>query len=218
MYDHLPPRLAKYLAAIYTGTDMPEIEQDIDGRLDAFTVACRHRTKLLSWNKQRGQKINQLNRIICNQRLKMRELNRQIEFEKWKANDRFLLLELYRHDLSKVTKWNNAHKREIRELQYKLHRRRVEVTELKEKIQKLNKFTAFGSRVNREFDVALRKRNEELADWCEYVQLLITELNKRDEKARELRAFAHKTTRRLTAVATDAAETFIEHDRDWEFK
>ncbi len=32
MYDHLPPRLAKYLAQIYTGTDVPEIEQGISTR------------------------------------------------------------------------------------------------------------------------------------------------------------------------------------------
>lgn len=222
MYDHLPPRLAKYLAAIYTGTDVPEIErQDIDSRLDAFAVAWRHRTKLLSWNKQRGQKINQLNRIIYSQRLEMRELNRQIEFEKWKANDRFLLLELYRRDLSKVTKWNNAHKREIAQLQNKLHERRVEVKfllrqlgdrnsllqlkdkriddlvgmlhsekrkarELKRQVDKLNEFADVSCRVNNEFDIAVRKQDEELADWYEYVQLLIAELNKRDEKIEAL--------------------------------
>ena len=83
MYDHLPPRLAKYLAAIYTGTDVSEIEQDIDGRLDAFAVAWRHRTKLLSWNKERGQKINQLNRRIHEQRLKICELNERVEDLHW---------------------------------------------------------------------------------------------------------------------------------------
>lgn len=186
MYDHLPPRLAKYLAAIYTGTDVPEIErQDIDGRLDAFAVAWRHRTKLLSWNKQRGQKINQLNQRIHEQRLKIGRLNRLLEFEKWKANDRFLLLELYRRELTKVTKWNNAHKREIAQLQNKLHGRRVEVKFLLRQLEdcnsvlklknkridelldelrgetrrrhKLKEFADVSCRVNHEFDVAVRK-------------------------------------------------------------
>lgn len=139
MYDHLPPRLAKYLAAIYTGTDVPEIErQDIDSRLDAFAVACRHRTKLLSWNKQRGQTINQLNQRIHEQRLKIGRLNRLLEHEKCKADYRLFLLELYRRDLSKVEKWNNAHKREIAQLQSKLHDRRVEVKFLLRQLEDLN--------------------------------------------------------------------------------
>lgn len=218
MYDHLPPRLAKYLAAIYTGTSVQEIErQDIDSRLDAFAVACRHLTKLLNWNKQRGQKINQLNRIICNQRLKMRELNRQLEFEKWMVDNRSLWSEVCRRNLSKVVKWNNAHKREIAQLQSKLHDRRIEVKfllrqledrnsllklknqsiddlvgmlhnekrkarELKKQVNKLNEFADVSCRVNHEFDVAIRKQDEELADWYEYAQLLIAELNKKEKQ------------------------------------
>lgn len=221
MYDHLPPRLAKYLAAIYTGTDVPEIEQDIDGRLDAFAVAWRHRTKLLSWNKQCGQKINQLNQRIHEQRLKIGRLNRLLEHEKCNADYRVFVLELYRRDLSKVEKWNNAHKREIAQLQNKLHYRRVEVKfllrqledrnsllklknksiddlvgmlhnekrkarELKRQVDKLNESADVSCRVNHEFDVAIRKQDEELADWYEYAQLLIAELNKRDEKIEAL--------------------------------
>lgn len=247
MYDHLPPRLAKYLAAIYTGTDVPEIEQDIDGRLDAFAVACRHRTKLLSRNKQRGQKINQLNRIICDKRLKMRELNRLLEHEKCKADYRLFLLELDLRKLARVTKWNNAHKREIAQLQNKLHDRRVEVKfllrqledcnsvlklknkridelldelrgetrrarELKKQVDKLNEFADVSCRVNHEFDVAVRKQDEELADWYEYAQLLIAELNKRDEKIEALgKQYKHKC-RSNNALAS------MLYDRDCEFK
>lgn len=247
MYDHLPPRLARYLAAIYTGTDVPEIEQDIDGRLDAFAVAWRHRTKLLRWNKERGQKINQLNRIICNQRLKMRELNRQLEFEKWMVDNRSLWLEVCRRNLSKVVKWNNAHKREIAQLQSKLHDRRVEVKfllrqledrnsllklknksiddlvvmlynekrkarELKRQVDKLNEFADVSCRVNHDFDVAVRKQNEELADWYEYVQLLIAKLNKRDEKIEALeKQYKHKCR------SNDALASML-YDRDCEFK
>ena len=254
MYDHLPPRLAKYLAAIYTGTDVPEIErQDARSRVDEFANVWRSYKKLERWNKQRGQTINQLNQRIHEQRLKICELNERVEDLHWGKMRYKALTEHWAREHWRVTKWNNAHKREIAQLQSKLHDRRVEVKfllrqledrnsllklknqsiddlvgmlhnekrkarELKRQVDKLNEFADVSCRVNREFDVALRKRNEELADWCEYVQLLITELNKRDEKARELRAFAHETTRRLTAVATDAAEIFIEHDRDWEFK
>lgn len=217
MYDHLPPRLAKYLAAIYTGTDVPEIEQDIDGRLDAFAVAWRHRTKLLRWNKQRGQTINQLNQRIHEQRLKIDRLNRLLEHEKCKADYRLFLLELYRRDLSKVEKWNNAHKREIAQLQSKLHYRRVEVKfllrqledqnsllklknqsiddlvgflhnekrkarELKRQVDKLNESTDMSCRVNHDFDIAVHKQDEELADWYEYVQLLIAKLNEKEKQ------------------------------------
>lgn len=139
MYDHLPPRLAKYLAAIYTGTDVGEIErQDTEAITEAKIKAWRCFTKLSRWNKQRGQKINQLNRIICNQRLKMRELNRQLEFEKWMVDNRSLWLEVCRRNFSKVEKWNNAHKREIAQLQSKLHYRRVEVKFLLRQLEDLN--------------------------------------------------------------------------------
>lgn len=247
MYDHLPPRLAKYLAAIYTGTDVPEIEQDIDGRLDAFAVAWRHRTKLLSWNKQRGQTINQLNQRIHEQRLKIGRLNRLLEHEKCNADYRVFVLELYRRDLSKVEKWNNAHKREIAQLQSKLHYRRVEVKfllrqledrnsllklknqsiddlvgmlynekrkarALKRQVDKLNELTSASCRVNHEFDVAARKQDEELADWYEYVQLLIAELNKRDEKIETLEEEYASERNQSDLLAS------MLYDRDWEFK
>lgn len=139
MYDHLSPRLAKYLAAIYTGTDVPEIErQDIDSRLDAFAVAWRHRTKLLSWNKQRGQKINQLNQRIHEQRLKICELDRRLTFEKRHANALFSFEEFWQQNFFKVNKWNNAHKREIAQLQAKLHDRRVEVKRLQKQVDVFN--------------------------------------------------------------------------------
>lgn len=218
MYDHLPPRLARYLAAIYTGTDVPEIErQDVRSRIDEFANVWRSYKKLERWNEQRGQKINQLNRIICNQRLKMRELNRQLEFEKWMVDNRSLWLEVCRRNLSKVVKWNNAHKREIAQLQSKLHDRRIEVKfllrqledrnsllklknqsiddlvdmlhnekrkarELKRQVDKLNEFADVSCRVNHEFDVAVSKQDEELADWYEYVQLLIAKLNEKEKQ------------------------------------
>lgn len=222
MYDHLPPRLAKYLAAIYAGTDVGEIErQDTEAITEAKIKAWRCFTKLSRWNKQRGQKINQLNRRIHDQRLKIDRLSRLLEHEKCNAGYRVFVLELYRRDLSKVEKWNNAHKREIAQLQSKLHYRRFEVKfllrqledrnsllklknqsiddlvgmlhnekrkarELKRQVDKLNKSADMSCRVNHEFDVAVRKRNEELADWYEYAQLLIAELNKRDEKIEAL--------------------------------
>lgn len=218
MYDHLPPRLAKYLAAIYTGTDVGEIErQDTEAITEAKIKAWRCFTKLSRWNKQRGQKINQLNRIICNQRLKMRELNRQLEFEKWMVDNRSLWLEVCRRNLSKVIKWNNAHKREIAQLQAKLHDRRVEVKfllrqledrnsllklknqsiddlvdmlhnekrkarELKRQVDKLNESADMSCRVNNEFDIAVHKQDEELADWYEYAQLLIAKLNEKEKQ------------------------------------
>lgn len=198
MYDHLPPRLAKYLAAIYTGTDVEEIErQDLLSRIDAVVSAWSSYKKLERWNEQRGQKINQLNRIICNQRLKMRELNRQIEHEKWLADNRLFLLELYRRELTRVTKWNNAHKREIAQLQAKLHDRRVEVKKLQKQVDV--------------FNCVIERKNQRIDD-------LIGALYSEQRKARELKALASETTRRLTDVATDAAETLSKHDSDWEFK
>ena len=240
MYDHLPPRLAKYLAAIYTGTDVPEIEQDIDGRLDAFAVAWRHRTKLLRWNKQRGQKINQLNRIICNQRLKMRELNRQLEHEKCKADYRLFLIELYRRDLPKVEKWNNAHKREIAQLQSKLHDRREQVRLLlkendvfsraiqrrdkkirelqddivaeRRKVDALNKCADTYDELNEDLIRAVMQQDVELVDWCKYVQLLIAELNKRDEKIETLEEEYASERNQSDLLAS------MLYDWDWEFR
>lgn len=215
MYDHLPPRLAKYLAAIYTGTSVPEIErQDVRSRVDEFANVWRSYKKLECWNKQRGHKINQLNRIICNQRLKMRELNRQLEFEKWMVDNRPLWLEACRRDFAKVVKWNNAHKREIAQLQSKLHYRRVEVKRLlnendvfsraiqrrdkkirelqddivaeRRKVDALNKCADTYDEINEDLIRAVMQQDVELVDWCKYVQLLIAELNKRDEKIETL--------------------------------
>lgn len=212
MYDHLQPRLAKYLAAIYTGTDVPEIErQDVRISLDEFAKVWRSCTKFLHWNMQRGQKINQLNRIICNQRLKMRELNRQLEFEKWMVDNRSLWLEACRRDFAKVVKWNNAHKREIAQLQSKLHDRRVEVKLLlnendvfsraiqrrnkkirelqdeivaeRRKVDALNKCADTYDEINEDLIRAVMQQDVELADWHEYVQLLIAELNEKDAKS-----------------------------------
>lgn len=248
MYDHLPPRLAKYLAAIYTGTDVPEIErQDTEAITEAKIKAWRCFTKLSRWNKQRGQTINQLNQRIHEQRLKIGRLNRLLEHEKCKADYRLFLLELYRRELSKIEKWNNAHKREIAQLQSKLHGRRVEVKfllrqledrnsllklknqsiddlvgmlhnekkkarELKRQVDKLNEFADVSCRVNHEFDVAARKQDEELADWYEYVQLLIAELNKRGEKIETLEEEYASERNQSDLLAS------MLYDRDWEFK
>lgn len=207
MYDHLPPRLAKYLAAIYTGTDVPEIEQDIDGRLDAFAVACRHRTKLLSWNKQRGQTINQLNQRIHEQRLKIDRLNRLLEHEKCKADYRLFLLELYRRNLSKVEKWNDAHKREIAQLQSKLHDRRVEVKRQQEEIDFLSEV------IRRKQARMVALQNELLAE-REAMKKLVAELNRRDEKIVSLEKECRSKSRSNDALAS----LLYDLDKDWEFK
>lgn len=210
MYDHLPSRLAKYLAAIYTGTDVPEIEQDIDGRLDAFAVARRHRTKLLSWNKQRGQKINQLNQRIHEQRLNICELNERVEDLHWGKMRYKALAEHWAREHWRVTKWNNAHKREIAQLQSKLHDRRVEVKLLlnendvfsraiqrrnkkirelqdeivaeRRKVDALNKCADTYDEINDDLIRAIMQQDNELADWYEYVQLLIAELNEKEKQ------------------------------------
>lgn len=241
MYDHLPPRLAKYLAAIYTGTDVGEIErQDARSRVDEFANVWRSYKKLERWNKQRGQKINQLNQRIHEQRLKMDRLSRLLEFEKWKANDRFLLLELYRRELFKVSKWNDAHKREIAQLQSKLHDRRVEVKLLlkendvfsraiqrrdkkirelqdeivaeRRKVDALNKCADTYDEINEDLIRTVMQQDVELVDWCKYVQLLIAELNKRDEKIEALgKQYKHKCR------SNDALASML-YDRDCEFK
>lgn len=248
MYDHLPPRLAKYLAAIYTGTDAGEIErQDARSRVDEFANVWRSYKKLERWNKQRGQTINQLNQRIHEQRLKICELDRRLTFEKRHANALFSFEEFWQQNFFKVNKWNNAHKREIAQLQNKLHYRRVEVKfllrqledrnsllklknqsiddlvgmlynekikarELKRQVDKLNELADVSCRVNNEFDIAVRKQDEELADWCEYAQLLIAELNKRDEKIEALgKQYKHKCR------SNDALASML-YDRDCEFK
>lgn len=159
MYDHLPPRLAKYLAAIYTGTDVPEIErQDVRSRIDEFANVWRSYKKLERWNKQRGQTINQLNQRIHEQRLKICELNRQLEFEKWMVDNRSLWLEVCRRNLSKVVKWNNAHKREIAQLQAKLHDRRVEVKRLQKQVDV--------------FAIAVKSRNKHIRELQDKIEAL----------------------------------------------
>ena len=142
MYDHLPPRLAKYLARIYTGTDVPEIERkDVRSRVDEFANVWR--------------------------------------------------------SYARLERWNNAHKREIAQLQSKLHDRRVEVKRLQKQVDVFNGLLELkNQRINGLLDALYNERR----------------------RARELRAFASETTNRLTEVATDALETFSEHDSDWEFK
>lgn len=248
MYDHLPPRLARYLAAIYTGTDVPEIErQDTGAVIEAKIKAWRCFTKLLRLNKQRGQTINQLNQRIHEQRLKICDLNERVEDLHWGKMRYKALTEHWAREHWRVTKWNNAHKREIAQLQSKLHGRRVEVKfllrlledrnsllklknksiddlvgmlynekrkarELKRQVDKLNEFADVSCRVNHEFDAAVRKQDEELADWYEYAQLLIAELNKRDEKIEALgKQYKHKCR------SNDALASML-YDRDCEFK
>lgn len=185
MYDHLPPRLAKYLAQIYTGTDAPEIElKDVRSRVDEFA------------NVQRSYK--------------------------------------------KVERWNNAHKREIAQLQSKLHDRRVEVKLLlnendvfsraiqrrnkkirelqdeivaeRRKVDALNKCADTYDEINEDLIRAVMQQDVELVDWCKYVQLLIAELNKRDEKIEALgKQYKHKCR------SNDALASML-YDRDCEFK
>lgn len=247
MYDHLPPRLAKYLAAIYTGTDVPEIErQDTESIIEAKIKAWRCFTKLSRWNKQRGQTINQLNQRIHAQRQATRNKNNQIELlqdaymglkrrlSEQEDNSRLVsvahkkivdqLLEdnernrkaganIVMHQekqLAKVTKWNNAHKREIRELQYKLHRRREQVKLLlkendvfsraiqrrdkkirelqdaiaheRRQVDALNKCANTYDEINDDLIRAIMQQDNELADWYEYVQLLIAKLNEKEKQ------------------------------------
>lgn len=251
MYDHLPPRLAKYLAAIYTGTDVQEIErQDTESIIEAKIKAWRCFTKLSRWNKQRGQKINQLNKRIHEQRQTMRNKNKQIEvlqdaymglkrrLSEQEDNSRLVsvahkkiveqLLEdnernrkasanIVMHQekqLTKVTKWNNAHKREIAQLQSKLHDRRVEVRKLNAPVDDMASNTKLDAALFEASDLrhVLEMRCKELADWYGYVQLLIAELNKRDEKIEALEEeYASERNQ------SDLLESML-YDRDWEFK
>lgn len=211
MYDHLPPRLARYLAAIYTGTSVPEIErQDARSRVDEFANVWRSYKKLERWNKQRGQTINQLNQRIHDQRLKICELDRRLTFEKRHANALFSFEEFWQQNFFKVNKWNNAHKREIAQLQNKLHDRRVEVKFLlrqleernsmlklkdqkidellgkivaeRRKVDALNKCADTYDEINEDLIRAVMQQDVELADWHEYVQLLIAELNEKEKQ------------------------------------
>ena len=203
MYDHLPPRLAKYLAAIYTGTDVPEIErQDARSRVDEFANVWRSYKKLERWNKQRGQTINQLNQRIHEQRLKICELNERVEDLHWGKMRYKALTEHWAREHWRVTKWNNAHKREIAQLQNKLHDRRVEVKLLlnendvfsmaiqirdkkirelqdeivaeRRQVDALNKCANTYDEINDDLIRAIMQQDNELADWYEYGQLLLS--------------------------------------------
>lgn len=207
MYDHLPPRLAKYLAAIYAGTDVPEIEQDIDGRLYAFAVARRHLTKLLRWNKQRGQTINQLNQRIHEQRLKICELNERVEDLHWGKMRYKALTEHWAREHWRVTKWNDAHKREIAQLQSKLHDRRVEVKRQQEEIDFLSEV------IRRKQARMVALQNELLAE-REAMKKLVAELNRRDEKIVSLEKECRSKSRSNDALAS----LLYDLDKDWEFK
>lgn len=212
MYDHLPPRLAKYLATIYTGTDVGEIErQDARSSVDEFANVWRSYKKLERWNEQRGQTINQLNKRIHEQRLKICELNERVEDLHWGKMRYKALAEHWAREHWRVTKWNNAHKREIAQLQNKLHDRRVEVKLLlnendvfsraiqrrnkkirelqdeivaeRRKVDALNKCADTYDEINEDLIRAVMQQDVELADWHEYVQLLIAKLNEKDAKS-----------------------------------
>lgn len=206
MYDHLPPRLAKYLAQIYTGTDVPEIErQDTGAVIEAKIKAWRCFTKLLRLNKQRGQTINQLNQRIHEQRLKICELNERVEDLHWGKMRYKALAEHWAREHWRVTKWNNAHKREIAQLQSKLHDRRVEVKRQQEEIDFLSEV------IRRKQARMVALQNELLAE-REAMKKLVAELNRRDEKIVSLEKECRSKSRSNDALAS------LLYDRDCEFK
>lgn len=208
MYDHLPPRLAKYLAAIYTGTDVPEIErQDTGAVIEAKIKAWRCFTKLLRLNKQRGQTINQLNQRIHEQRLKICELNERVEDLHWGKMRYKALAEHWAREHWRVTKWNNAHKREIAQLQSKLHDRRVEVKRQQEEIDFLSEV------IRRKQARMVALQNELLAE-REAMKKLVAELNSRDEKIVSLEKECRSKSRSNDALAS----LLYDLDKDWEFK
>lgn len=192
MYDHLPPRLAKYLAAIYTGTDVGEIErQDTEAITGAKIKAWRCFTKLSRWNNAHKREIAQLQNKLHDRRVEVKFLLRQLE-------DRNSLLKLKNQSIDDLVGMLHSEKRKAREL--------------KRQVDKLNEFADVSCRVNHEFDVAIRNQDEELADWYEYVQLLIAKLNKRDEKIEALeKQYKHKCR------SNDALASML-YDRDCEFK
>ena len=208
MYDHLPPRLAKYLAAIYTGTDVPEIErQDTGAVIEAKIKAWRCFTKLSRWNKQRGQKTNQLNQRIHEQRLKICELNERVEDLHWEKMRYKALAEHWAREHWRVTKWNNAHKREIAQLQSKLHDRRVEVKRQQEEIDFLSEV------IRRKQARMVALQNELLAE-REAMKKLVAELNRRDEKIVSLEKECRSKIRSNDALAS----LLYDLDKDLEFK
>lgn len=208
MYDHLPPRLARYLAAIYTGTSVPEIErQDTGAVIEAKIKAWRCFTKLLRWNKQRGQTINQLNQRIHEQRLNICELNERVEDLHWGKMRYKALAEHWAREHWRVTKWNNAHKREIAQLQSKLHDRRVEVKRQQEEIDFLSEV------IRRKQARMVALQNELLAE-REAMKKLVAELNRRDEKIVSLEKECRSKSRSNDALAS----LLYDLDKDWEFK
>lgn len=208
MYDHLPPRLAKYLAAIYTGTSVPEIErQDVRSRVDEFAIVWRSYKKLFRWNKQRGQTINQLNQRIHEQRMKICELNERVEDLHWDKMRYKALTEHWARAHWRVTKWNNAHKREIAQLQSKLHDRRVEVKRQQEEIDFLSEV------IRRKQARMVALQNELLAE-REAMKKLVAELNRRDEKIVSLEKECRSKSRSNDALAS----LLYDLDKDWEFK
>ena len=208
MYDHLQPRLAKYLAAIYTGTDVPEIErQDVRISLDEFAKVWRSCTKFLHWNMQRGQTINQLNQRIHEQRLKICELNERVEDLHWGKMRYKALAEHWAREHWRVTKWNDAHKREIAQLQSKLHDRRVEVKRQQEEIDFLSEV------IRRKQARMVALQNELLAE-REAMKKLVAELNRRDEKIVSLEKECRSKSRSNDALAS----LLYDLDKDWEFK
>lgn len=212
MYDHLPPRLAKYLAQIYTGTDVPEIEQGISTRdlaeaAKAYAETWVQHQRIMRWNKQRGQKINQLNQRIHEQRLKIRELCERVEDMHWgKARYKALTWHWYR-ECWRVNKWNDAHKREIAQLQSKLHDRRVEVKRQQEEIDFLSEV------IRRKQARMVALQNELLAE-REAMKKLVAELNRRDEKIVSLEKECRSKSRSNDALAS----LLYDLDKDWEFK
>ena len=192
MYDHLPPRLAKYLAAIYTGTSVPEIErQDTESIIEAKIKAWRCFTKLSRWNNAHKREIAQLQNKLHGRRVEVKFLLRQLK------------------DLNSLLKLKNQ---SIDDLVGMLHNEKKKARELERQVDKLNEFADMSCRVNHELDVAVRKQDEELADWYEYVQLLIAELNKRDEKIETLEEEYASERNQSDLLAS------MLYDRDWEFK
>ena len=150
------------------------------------------------------------------------------------------MIELYRRDLPKVEKWNNAHKREIAQLQSKLHDRREQVRLLlkendvfsraiqrrdkkirelqddivaeRRKVDALNKCADTYDELNEDLIRAVMQQDVELVDWCKYVQLLIAELNKRDEKIETLEEEYASERNQSDLLAS------MLYDWDWEFR
>lgn len=161
----------------------------------------------LQRGQQRGQKINQLNQRIHEQRLKIRELCERVEDMHWgKARYKALTWHWYR-ECWRVNKWNDAHKREIAQLQSKLHDRRVEVKRQQEEIDFLSEV------IRRKQARMVALQNELLAE-REAMKKLVAELNRRDEKIVSLEKECRSKSRSNDALAS----LLYDLDKDWEFK